>query len=140
MFFTVQLLQEIVAQTNNYARQFHLNHMVLSPHSRARNWKDLTLAELKGFTACILNMGLERRPTIASYWYTTASQYCPWFHDKFPRDRFQLILKFFHMVDNKNFAAPFEQVYDPCSKFQPLVDHGNTVFRHYYTPHQQLCR
>ena len=138
MFFTVQLLQEIVVQTNNYARQFHLNHMVLSPHSRARKWKDLTLAELKGFIACILNMGLERRPTIASYWYTTASQYCPWFHDMFPRDRFQLILKFFHMVDNKNLAASGEQGYDPCAKFQPLVDHANTVFRHYYTPHQQL--
>jgi len=52
MFFTVQLLQETVVQTNNYARQFHLNHMVLSPHSRARKCKDLTLAELKGFIAC----------------------------------------------------------------------------------------
>jgi len=52
MFFTMQLLQETVVQTNNYARQFHLNHMVLSPHSRARKCKDLTPAELKGFIAC----------------------------------------------------------------------------------------
>jgi hypothetical protein len=138
MFFTVRLLQEIVVQTNNYARQFHLDYMVLSPHSRTRKWKDLTLAELKGFIACILNMGLERRPTIASYWYTTASQYFPWFHDMFPRVRFQLILTFFHIVDNKNLAAPGEPDYDPCAKFQPLVDHANTVFRHHYTPHQQL--
>jgi hypothetical protein len=92
--------------------------MVLSLHSRARKWKDLTLAELKGFIACILNIGLERRPTIASYWYTTASQYCPWFHDMFPRDGFQLILKFFHIVDNKNLAAPGEPCYDPCAKLK----------------------
>jgi hypothetical protein len=56
----------------------------------------------------------------------------------FPGDRFQLILKFFHMVDNKNLAAPGEPGYAPCAKFQPLVDRANMVFRHHYTPHQQL--
>jgi hypothetical protein len=113
--------------------------MVLSPHSSAWKWKGLTLAELKGFISCILNMGLERRPTIAAYWYTTASQYCPWFHDMFPRDRIQLILNFFHMVDNKNLAAPGEPGYDTCTKFQPLADHANTVFRHYYCWQPSSC-
>jgi hypothetical protein len=42
------------------------------------------------------------------------------------------------MVNNSNLPAPVEPGYDPCAKFQPLVDHVNRVFRHHYTPHQQL--
>jgi len=42
------------------------------------------------------------------------------------------------MVDNKNLAVPGKPGYDTCAKFRPLVDHANTVFRHYYTTHQQL--
>jgi hypothetical protein len=54
------------------------------------------------------------------------------------RDYFQLILKFFDMVDNRNHAAPGEPGYDPCAKFQPLVEYVKMVFRHHYMPHQQL--
>jgi len=54
------------------------------------------------------------------------------------RDHFQLILRFFHMVNNSNLPALGEPGYDPCAKFQTLVDHVNRVFRHHYTPHEQL--
>jgi hypothetical protein len=138
MLFTVQLLNKIVTQTTYYAKKCLLVHTDLPPNSRPRNWKNLTLAELKGFIACLINMGLQKRPTIASYWYTIPSQYFPWFHNMFPTDRFQLILKFFHMVDNSNLAAPGEPGYDPCTEFQPLVECASRVFRHYYTTHQQF--
>jgi hypothetical protein len=42
------------------------------------------------------------------------------------------------MVDNSNLSAPGEPGYNPCATFQPLVEHANGVYRHYYTPHQQL--
>ena len=53
----------------------------------------------------------------------------------FSRDHFQIILRFFHMVNNSNPPASGEPGYDPCAKF---VYYVNTVFRHHYTPHQQL--
>jgi hypothetical protein len=34
------------------------------------------------------------------------------------------------MVNNSNLPAPGEPGYDPCAKFQPLVDHVSRVFRH----------
>ena len=55
MFFTVQLQNEFVKQTNNYARNFLQAHTDLPPNSRARKWKNVTFAELKGFIACGLN-------------------------------------------------------------------------------------
>lgn len=39
------------------------------------------------------------------------------------------------MVNNDVLAR---QPYDPCAKFQPIVDHANYLFRHHYTAHPQL--
>lgn len=83
-----------------YARQFMRNRLP-TLQSRIRKWKPVTLAEMIGFLAVIFNMGLIRKPTLAEYWSTRNSQTTPWFKTMFPRNRFQLILKFFHIVDNK---------------------------------------
>jgi hypothetical protein len=55
MVFTVQLLIEFVKQTNNYARNFLQAYTDLPPNSRARKWKNIIVAELKGFIAFDLN-------------------------------------------------------------------------------------
>jgi hypothetical protein len=56
----------------------------------------------------------------------------------FVRNRFQLILKFFHLVDNTNLAGPGEPEYDPCAEVQLLIDHADWDFLHHYIPYQQL--
>ncbi|XP_043263437.1 piggyBac transposable element-derived protein 4-like [Colletes gigas] len=137
LFFTNILLETIVNETNAYADNF-LSRRNLHPNSRARKWQDITISELKGFIACVINMGLQKRPTISSYWSTNNSQYNPWFHQMFSRNRFQLILKFFHLADTKDLPRPGQPGYDPCGKIQPLIDHANTVFRQIYTPHEQM--
>lgn len=53
------------------------------------------------FLSVVFNMGLVRKPTLAEYWSTRGSHSMPWFRKMFPRNRFQLILKFFHVVDNR---------------------------------------
>lgn len=65
------------------------------------NAKPGTIAEMMGFLAVIFYMVLIRKPTLTEYWSTRKSQTTPWFKTMFPRNRFQLILKFFHTVDNK---------------------------------------
>ena len=57
----------------------------------------------------------------------------------FARNRFQLISKFFHLVDNNSSAPSGHSNYDPCGKFNFLVDYANKIFREQYTPHCQLC-
>ncbi|CAK9832789.1 PiggyBac transposable element-derived protein 4 [Anthophora retusa] len=101
IFFTNILLETIVNETNAYADNF-LSRRNLYPNSRARKWKDITISELKGFIACVINMGIQKWPTISSYWSTNNSQYNPWFHRMFSRNRFQLILKFLHLADTKD--------------------------------------
>lgn len=69
--------------------------------STIRKWKPVTIAEMMGFLAVIFYMVLIRKPTLTEYWSTRKSQTTAWFKTMFPRNRFQLILKFFHTVDNK---------------------------------------
>lgn len=93
---------------------------------------------MKAFIAILLEMGIRKRPTIFSYWASN-SRPIPWFGKMMSRDRFQLLLRFFHLTDNSKLFSPGNEKYDPCAKFQPIVDHANRLFRHYYTPHEHLC-
>ena len=56
----------------------------------------------------------------------------------FRRDRFQLLLKFFHVVDNSSIPDRGSPNYNPAAKFQPVVDHANSVFKLHYLPSQFL--
>jgi hypothetical protein len=77
-------------------------------------------------------MGNIKKPTIASYWSTLCSQATPWFGKTFTKHCFS------HLVNNNRFPGPGEPDYDPCARYQPLMDHANRVLRHYYTPHQEI--
>lgn len=72
-----------------------------------------------------------------SYW-NTGSRKIPWFGKMFSRERFFLIIKFFHLVDNSTLAPSGHPDYSPCGKFNFFVDYANKIFREQYTPHQQL--
>jgi len=47
--------------TNNYTKKFLQAHADL-PNSQARYWKTSTFAELKGFVACLINIGIHTQP------------------------------------------------------------------------------
>lgn len=139
LFFTVGLLNTFVTMTNKYARDYIRTHTHnMSPNSRTHEWKNVTLPEMKAFIATILNMGLVRKSTIESYWSTTGSLLTPWFAKMFSRYRFQCILQFFHVVDNDLLSKPGDPSYDPCGKFNIVLEHANRVFRTHYTPHREL--
>jgi hypothetical protein len=94
--------------------------------------------KLKGFLACILNMGIIKKPTIASYCSTLCSQATPWFGKMFTKYWFSHLLRFFHLVNNKGLPSPGEPEYIHSARYQPLVDHANRVFRYHYTPHHKI--
>lgn len=95
----------------------------ISPHSRL----NVTLVEMKVFIATILNMGLHKKPSNDCYWSTKQSQAQPWFSKMMSRNRFEILLKFFHIVDNNTLVKIGEPGYDPCARFQILIDHCNFI-------------
>lgn len=55
-FTEQQLLNKFVRQNNNYAKIFLQAHKDPPPNLRARNWKNVIQAELKGFIDCLINI------------------------------------------------------------------------------------
>ena len=82
-------------------------------------------------------MGLNRKPTLSSYWSKSDSQQTHWFGQVMPRLRFQLLLKFFHLT-RSNLPRTGQQGYDACARFQPMIEQFNSKSRHHYTPRQNL--
>jgi hypothetical protein len=93
---------------------------------------------MKGFLAYIINMGIIKKPATASYWSTLCSQAAPWFGKMFTMHHISHLLRFFHLVNNEGLPRHGEPDYDPCARYQPLVDHANKVFKYHYTPHQEF--
>ena len=88
MFFKLQFLKIFVTKTNNYTKKFLQAHTDL-PNSKARYWKTLTFAEVKGFVACLINIGrytTNRSIVLIGYALTLLSQ----LQNTFPRNHFKV--------------------------------------------------
>ena len=77
LVFDEQLWQFLVDQTNLYAAQ-KVN----------RRWKMVTVDEMKGFVAVILNMGVIQLTCIKDYWSTKHTTDLLFFRSVFSRDHF----------------------------------------------------
>ncbi|XP_023210629.1 piggyBac transposable element-derived protein 4-like [Centruroides sculpturatus] len=138
LFFTMSILSLMVTETNRYAQQV-INGMGGNVPEYLKKWKEVTIKEMKGFLAFLLNMGLNKKSSYAKYFSTSDSQYQPWFGKMFTLHRFSHLLRFFHLVDNTKLPGPGELGYDPSARYKLLEDHANKVFRHHYTPHKEIC-
>jgi hypothetical protein len=145
LFFTQDLIEEIVVQTNLYAQQFiesHQAHLQAHPKSPVHQWikqGSTTSAEMKAFFGVIYNMGLIRKPSLKSYWDTChSSQATPWFKEQFTRDRFMLLLRFLHFADNSHLPS-MELPENRTYKIQLLLGHCNRKFRELYSPEKDVA-
>ena len=99
LFFTNDVFDLLVTQTNLYASQYISNHPNLFAHSQARSWHNTTSDEMKKFIA----MGIVRIPrgiTLSDYWSTNPLLKGSVFNSVMARNRYQTILRFLHFADN----------------------------------------
>ena len=92
----------------------------------------MTRAELWGFIALILNMGIIHLPDIESYWKTSWVCQVPFFRDILPRDRFQEIFWMLHAGTPGVTARKVD-------KIKPLLDILLPRFQELYRPSQNLA-
>jgi hypothetical protein len=68
LFFTDELLQTIVDETNRYATQYFRDHPgPLSPNSRLKSWSPITLDELKKLLGVLMLTGIVKKPELTDY-------------------------------------------------------------------------
>ena len=105
--------------------------MTISSRSLYRNWRPVTVEEMKGFIAVVLNMGIVQLTNLKDYWSTDDITNFPFFRSVFSRDRFFQIFGMLYVGDPDGTTKR--------SKIQPLLDRLCPVFEATFTPDRQIA-
>lgn len=139
IFVEEEILNHIVNQTNIFARRFIDKQSDKDrTNARANRWKPVCLEELLNFLAVSLLMGLEKNPTIPSYWSTDDLFVQPIFHSVMGRNRYQDIHSFLYFNNNSKMLPKGHPEYDRIFKVRPVLDYFNKRFKDVYQPTQKL--
>ena len=117
LFFDDALITMLVDGTNEYAQVVIAEKDrtgKLTPGSRWRKWRPVTLDEMKAVLAIVINMGVIHCPEVEDYWKSSWESYIPMFHDILPRNRFQQIFWMLHL--------PTRQQTHRLDKVKPLLN------------------
>lgn len=116
LFFTDDIIELIVIETNRNAEQFLSNNRI-SKSSRFTKWVPTDSKEIKLFSGLLIWMGLVEMPNLGSYW-STKHRYKNYVAQKtMSRNRFELLLRFWHFSDNKK-APEGDRIY----KIRNIID------------------
>ena len=132
LFLTDDLLSTFVTETNRYAGQ--LRQQPLPPHSRLHKWEDTNMEEMKIFCGLLFLMLINRKPEIALYWSEDSLLHTPVFPAVMARDRFLLLLRCWHFVNNDLALHRTDENYDRLFKLRPLIESLSKTFESVYTP------
>ena len=132
LFFTDQVWELLVTQTNLYANQKR-------GAAEKSVWYPVSVAEMKGWVAVYLCMGIINKPNILSYWSTEPILSTPFFGATMSRTRFLQILRYLHFVYNSQAPEPHSPNINELYKIQPLLDLIIPRFRAVYKPERQLA-
>ena len=127
LFMTDTLLENLVAETNRYARETcaakQLANPDLSHRSLFSTWKVVTIEEMCKFLSIIFHMPLVDKPSISDYWVRKGPMEATFAKKLMVRDRFKQIMSFFHLNNNATWIPRGEDGHDPLHKVRPLYDH-----------------
>jgi hypothetical protein len=137
LFFDPQIIQLIVTETNRYAEQYkNQRGNLFTFRSPVRAWVPVTENEIYTVLGMFLLMGIVQKPTLRSYFSIKRVISTPGFADIMSRDRFELICKFLHFIDNDSL-----QTYEgppKLFKIYPILCHLNSKFQSLYLPKQNI--
>jgi len=121
LFLNDDILDTIVVETNRQALRYK------------KTWTNTNSMEVKQFLGIVMYTGLVSYPKISDYWSRQT-----FFHNNFiskimPRNRFQELLRFFHVADNDSIIEG-----DRLGKIQPLVCKLVSIFKKIKVPGENI--
>lgn len=126
LFFTDEVLDSIIFQTNLYSQQ-------TSTAPRVTNRQ-----EIKTFLAINLLMGLKRLPSYRDYWSNSPDFHDPYITSLMPVKRFSWILSNLHLNDNVMMPKKGSPGYDKLYKLRPLLNSMSSNFEKCMHPTVEL--
>ena len=86
---TDEFIQLIVDQTNLYATQF-LDREVPTTKSRSKEWKEVTIEDIRKYISLSILMSIHTLPSIPDYWSTNTLKYNSVYKKTMSRNRYVL--------------------------------------------------
>ena len=106
LFFNKTIIDLIITETNRYAEQFqNIRGNLFSFRSPVRKWTPVTSSEIYIVLGQFILMSIVQKPTIRSYFSKRKVISTPGFSDVISRDRFEIISRFLHFIDNESLAT-----------------------------------
>jgi len=138
LFFDKEIIQQIIRVTNRYAEQYkNARGNLFSFISLVRSWTPVTASEIYTVLGPFLFMGIVQKPTIRSYFSKSRVISTTGFADIISRERFELICKVLHFIDNE--SIPTYQGPPRLFKIYPVICHLNIKFQTLYLPNQNIA-
>ena len=129
-FFTDELIDEIVKQSNLYA-----SHVM--GKEKYNEWDKITVSDLKAYFGFYILMGINHLPSIHDYWRVDPFVRFSPTADRITRNRFKEITRYLHFVDNTQLQKRGEPNYDRLGKIRPIMLILKQKFLSNYEPNCQ---
>ena len=84
-------------------------------------------------------MGLVKKPRVNDYWSKNPVMASSFAASLMSRDRFKMILAFFHLNNNNNYIPRGQPGHDPLHKVRTLLDSLNFAFKRVYIPTEWIA-
>ena len=132
LFIPEDFYVTMAEQSNAYAQLEQLRRN-LTPCS-----DDFVKDDIMAFVGIVIAMGVVCLPTIHDYWSIDPILSHPWFRAIMSRQRFEEILRYFHVVDNTTEPDSSTSGYDKLWKIRPLITLLSENCLKYYNTHLQV--
>ncbi len=109
-------------------------------HSRFRQWKDTTVAEVKIFFCYVFMMSIIKLADLHKYWSRDPLTRIPFFTQYMTRNRFLILLSMMHFNDDRYWrrVESKKDNKDKLYKLRPLVNTFGRTFLQ-YTPEREIA-
>lgn len=134
LFFTTDLVQDMVNETNRYANE-KLSNLDLKTRSIWHTWKDVTVTEFRAYLGVVLRMAMQGRGGIKDFFSSEWINHMPFFGDVFRRERFLQIHWMLHVQPPSNNAAG---VQTRGSKVKNVTEHMKNKCFELFVPYKNI--
>lgn len=124
----------MVDETNLYATQILEKSADVGHSSRLHNWVPTDYQEMRKCIALLGYMGVVKVPELPDYWSKNKLFSFELPRNVMPRNRFELLLRFWHFADNDN-AEPGNRLHKIEKFFNMFIKNFQSAF----TPNESIC-
>ena len=126
LFFTDEMLEDIVRETNRYAELCRGDNL----------WKT-NKEEIAAYFGFQILMSIVKEPEIRDYWSRDPRLQYHSISSRISRERFEEVTRYLHFVDNSVLPSRSEHGYNRLQKIQPIIDVVRRQCLEFYEPRQE---